>query len=267
MIQKYLDKISKELSGNSEKTTKIYSFFIKKYINYLESNNKTAEQANKEDINVYLKSLSSYSYKSKALAISSLKFFYNHIIKNAEIISNLETPQKSSQEVLSKEEIKKLIDSSQTQKSKLIISFLYSTGIKVSELVNLKVTDLNLENRTVKIYKNNKPRQIILSEKLCQELKSYIEEKNPQIFLFSKKERPLTTRNIQKLIKNTSKHAEINKKITPNSLRQSLAFHLQESGIKTGKIQNILGYSRKSFKEISISGEDSENIKNTLNTM
>jgi len=267
MIQNYSEKLSKELSKNSEKTAKIYSFFIKKYLTYLETKSKTAEQAKKEEVDVYLKSLDNYSYKSQALALSSLKFFYNNIIKNAEIMSDIEMPQKSSQEILTKDEIKKLIDSGQTQKSRLIIFFLYSTGIKVSELVNLKVTDLNLENKIIKVYKNNKPRQIFLNEKLCQELKNYIEEKNPNIFLFSKKERPLTTRNIQKIIKNTAKRAEINKKITPNSLRQSLAYHLQESGIKTGKIQNMLGYSKKSFKEIAISGEDFENIKSVLNTI
>jgi integrase/recombinase XerD len=243
MIQNYLDKISKELSENSDKTAKIYSFFIKKYLSYLESKNKTAEQANKEDVHTYLKSLNNYSYKSQALALSSLKFFYNNIIKKAEITSDIGMPEKSDQETLSKDEIKKLIDSSQTQKSRLIISFLYSTGIKVSELVNLKVTDIDLENKTVKIYKKNKPRQISFDEELCQELKNYIEEKNPQIFLFSKKERPLTTRNIQKIIKNTAKKAEFDKKITPHTLRYTYAKQLLNSGVQLSKVKSVLGYS------------------------
>jgi integrase/recombinase XerD len=242
-MENYLEKFSENLkiTGSSEKTIKIYSFFVKKYLSWLEENNKSIQQSGSEDLKKYAESLSSYSSKSQSFAMSALKFFYNNVLQRQEQMPVMEI-KKQSQEVLSKEDIKKLADSADTNKSRLIISFIYSTGLKVSELVNLKVSDIDLENKSCKVNGANKSRQITLNEEICKEIKSYFEKNNPPAFVFSKKEKPLTSRNIQKIIKNTAVKAGLERKITPHTLRQSFAKHLIDSGIEESKVNSLLGY-------------------------
>lgn len=268
----YLNKLAVELKlkGSSEKTVKIYSYFLEKFLKYT---NKTLDEISKDDIKSFLASLiDRYSNKSRALATSALRFFFKKIINKSDIMNDIETPKKEQYlpNVLTKQEVKQLIDFAQTKKSKLIVSLLYSSGIRVSELVNLKVNNLDLNNKKGKVHgKGNKSRQIFLSEQLCQELQNYLNEKNPSIFLFSKNDKPLTTRNIQKIIKKTSEKAGLNKKVTPHTLRHSFATHLLESGIDIRKIQVLLGHSRIDTTQIytKVSTKDLEDIKNPLDNL
>jgi integrase/recombinase XerD len=272
MTQNYLEKISIELKlkGFSEKTVKIYSYFVKKYLDKLALENKQPENVIIDDIKSFLASLiDTYSNKSRALATSSLRFFYKSVMNKPEIMIGIEIP-KSEQylpSVLTKEEIKKLIDAAFTEKSRLIMSLLYSSGIRVSELVNIKVNDIDLENKRGVVHgKGNKSRQIFLSENLCKDLKAFLEKNPNQKFLFTSKEEALTTRNIQKIIKKAKEKAGITKKVTPHTLRHSFATHLLEAGVDIRKIQVLLGHSRIDTTQIytRVSGKELENIKNPL---
>lgn len=246
--KKYLELIESELKSNSssEKTIQIYSYFISKY---LENFDKNVSESTFDDVKNFLSSLANYSPKSIALAASSLRFFYKRISKNTELVNSIDSPkiQDITHQVLTKEEMKKLFSSAYTKKSRLMMYFLYSTGTRVSELVNLKIEDLDLDNKTG-LVKNNKSRSIFLGEKLCSELKPYIEQRlsssdsNP--YLFPAKNGSLTPRNVQKIIKKAKEHAGIQKKVTPHTLRHSFAVHLLEDGLDAKKIQELLGKSR-----------------------
>jgi len=276
MSPDYIKKLSTELKlkGFSDRTVKIYSYFVEKYLNKLLEENKTLEISNIDDIKSFLAGLiNSYSNKSRALATSALRFFYKNVVNKPELMIGIETPKREQYlpSVLAREEIKKLIESACTEKSRLVISLLYSSGIRVSELVNLKISDIDLENKRGVVFgKGNKSRQIFLSENLCKELRNYIEKRKPKEYLFStKKEKPLTTRNIQKLIKKAKEKAGITKKVTPHTLRHSFATHLLESGIDIRKIQVLLGHSRIDTTQIytRVSTKELENIKNPLDTL
>ena len=273
--EEILKKLSTELklSGGSDKTIKIYSYFINKFLQYLSTSSKPIDQVDQDQVKEFLAVLiDSYSNKSRALATSALRYFFKKIVTKPEVMANIETPKKEQYlpNVLAKEEVKKLINQAETEKSGLIISFLYSTGVRVSELVNLKMQDLDLDNKKGKVHgKGNKSRQIFLSESLCNDLKSYIDRKQPKTFLFSTKDKPLTTRNIQKIIKNTSSKAGISKKVTPHTLRHSFATHLLESGVDIRKIQVLLGHSRIDTTQIytQVSGKELEHIRNPLDNL
>lgn len=274
MTKEVLDKLSIELklSGNSEKTVKIYGYFIEKFLKQFEPG-KSLEQATEDDAKKFLASLiENYSNKSRALATSALRFLFKKIIKKPEIMANIETPKKEQYlpSVLTKEEIKKLIGAAYTEKSRLIMSLLYSSGIRVSELVSMKISDLDLENKRGVVHgKGNKSRQIFLSEKLCQEIKSFLEKNQNKNFLFTSKDDALTTRNIQKIIKKAKERAGITKKVTPHTLRHSFATHLLEAGVDIRKIQVLLGHSRIDTTQIytRVSGKELENIKNPLDNL
>ena len=271
----YLEKISTELKlkGFSDKTVKIYSYFIKKYLDKLEKENKQPENAIQDDIKSFLASLiDTYSNKSRALATSSLRFFYKSVINKQELMLGIEIPKLEQYlpSVLTKEEIKKLIEAAYTEKSKLIMSMLYSSGIRVSELVGMKKSDLDLENKRGVVHgKGNKSRQIFLSEKLCQDVKLFLEKNPNNNFLFTSKEEALSTRNIQKIIKKAKERAGITKKVTPHTLRHSFATHLLEAGVDIRKIQVLLGHSRIDTTQIytRVSGKELESIKNPLDSL
>jgi site-specific recombinase XerD len=263
-----LQKISTELKlkGLSRQTITTYSFFISKYLDNLK---KELEQTEESDVKDFLASLiDKYSNTSRGLATSSIRFLYKEILEKPEVVARIKNPKKEQYlpSILAKQEIQTLISSAPTLKSKLMISFLYSTGIRVSELVSLERKDIDLtQRRGIVKGKGNKERQIFLSEKLCTKLEKFL-SKNPDYnFLFSK-ETPLTTRNIQKIIRKTAEKANIQKKVTPHTLRHSFATHHLEAGTDIRKIQVLLGHSRIDTTQIytKVSSRDLEDLKNPL---
>jgi len=256
------------LGRKSEKTIKNYLFFNQKFLDFIK---KPVEHIGIDDIKSYVASLDQKSTATVALALASLRFYYGKIL-GKEIFTNIDTPKKEKKlpTVLSKDEIKKLIENADTNKSKLIISFLYSSGLRVSELVNLKVQDINLDERTgaVKSGKGKKDRMFIISEKLSEELKKFLSSHSSYQYLFSK-EKPLTPRNIQKIMKHTAKKAGMNKKITPHTLRHSFATHLLEAGTDIRYIQELLGHSNLNTTQIytHVSTEELKKIKSPLDAL
>ena len=116
--------------------------------------------------------------------------------------------------------------------------------------------------------KGGKDRQIIISNNLANELKGYLENKKDNIYVFSK-EKALTTRNIQKIIKRTKERAGINKKVTPHTLRHSFATHLLEQGTDIRMIQVLLGHSSLNTTQVyaHISSEQIKKVKNPLDML
>src|SRR3989344_3438241 len=237
-----LKKLEAELKirGFSPLTVRNYKFFVEKFLK-----------------------------KTNMLAAASLKFFFKEVMKKE--FNNIPLPKKENKlpEVLTKDEVRKLIESTDTNKSRLIISSLYSTGLRVSELVNLKVQDLNLNEKTgwVRKGKGSKDRLFVLSEDLSKELQEYINTKE-NIYLFSKT-KPLTTRNIQKIVKGTTHRAGISKKVTPHTPRHSFATHLLEQGTDIRTIQAMLGHSSLNTTQVytHISSEQLKKVRNPLDNL
>ncbi|RZD31249.1 hypothetical protein CXT76_00735, partial [Candidatus Parvarchaeota archaeon] len=116
--------------------------------------------------------------------------------------------------------------------------------MRVSEIVSLKPTDLNFEENLgwVRKGKGSKDRRFIFSKTLSTELKNYLLKKKDFQYIFSK-EKPLTTRNIQKIVKKVAIKSGISKKVTPHTLRHSFATHLLEDGTDIRTIQTLLGHA------------------------
>lgn len=264
-----LEKLQTELKlrGFSPLTVRNYSFFVAKFLKHA---NKPVADINEDDVKSYLASL--FETKSKntiMLAAASLKFFFAEILRKS--VAEIRPPKKDKKlpEVLSRDEVKLLLDHADTKKSKLIISMLYSSGLRVSELVNLKPTDLNFEQHTgwARRGKGGKDRLFILSEQLGAELAEYLKKRTNQ-YLFSA-EKPLTTRNIQKIVKLARHKASISKKVTPHTLRHSFATHLLETGTDIRLIQALLGHASLNTTQIytHVSGEQLKKIQNPLDSL
>ncbi len=155
---------------------------------------------------------------------------------------------KRIQKVLKKEEIKLLIKNIKNSKHKIMIALMYSAGLRVSELINLKVEDLELKNRYgfVRNGKEGKDRLFIISERLAPVLKQIILDNNlgKEDYLFlSRRNKKYSVRTIQKIVKDASKKAGLDfKEIHPHTLRHSFATHLIEQGDCVGDVQAMLGH-------------------------
>ena len=256
------------LRRKSEKTIKNYLFFNQKFLEFVK---KPVQDIGINDIKNYLASLDKLSTATLSLAIASLRFFYEKILKQS-LFKDIEVPKKEKKlpAVLTKDEVKKLIESSETNKSKLIISILYSSGLRVSEVVNLKKDDLNIQEKIgwVRGGKGKKDRVFMLSDKLIEQLRPFMVKHSNYLYILSKED-PLTTRNIQKIVKHASKKAGFSKKITPHTLRHSFATHLLEAGTDIRYIQELLGHSNLSTTQIytHVSTDELKKIKSPFDAM
>lgn len=266
---KEVEKLRTELKlrGFSPLTVRNYSFFVEKFLQHA---NKPVKELNEEDAKNYLASLFEDKAKNTImLAAAALKFFYQEILN--EEIGKIRIPKKEKRlpEVLSKDEIKKLLDSAETKKSRLIISLLYSSGLRVSEVVNLKPQHIDFEEKIgwVRKGKGSKDRMFILSEQLGKEIQNYLKKRN-NTYVFSK-DKPLTTRNLQKIVKHTKQKAGINKKVTPHTLRHSFATHLLEAGNDIRIIQALLGHASLNTTQIytHLSSEQFKKVQNPLDSI
>ncbi|MBL7052020.1 MAG: tyrosine-type recombinase/integrase [Nanoarchaeota archaeon] len=164
-----------------------------------------------------------------------------------------------------------MIEITKNLKHKLIIMLAYSSGLRVSELTNLKVQDLDTINNTLIVNegKGSKDRLTIFSENLKEILLKYLCEKKESKYLFPGRKGKLTVKSVQKIIDNAAKKARINRKITPHMLRHSFATHLLEQGTDLRYIQNLLGHSDVKTTQIytSVSKVKLKEIKNPLDNI
>ena len=268
--QQIIEKFKTELKlrGFSDNTLKNYLFFFEKFLN---TTSKKSEELTEDDAKSFLASMiDTKSRSTLLLAASSLRFFYTNILKKNVDAINLPRRERKLPNVLSKEEVKRLLESAETSKSKLIMSMLYSTGMRVSEIVNMKAGELNLEEKTgwVRQGKGKKDRLFILSEKLVVQIREFLELHKNYAYLFSEKKH-LTTRNIQKIVNHASKKAGIQKRVTPHTLRHSFATHLLEQGVDIRVIQELLGHSSLSTTQVytHVSAEEIKKVQNPLDNL
>ena len=263
-------KLERGLSDNSIKS---YYYDLVLFKNFLVANkvNDTPFNCKSETIKNYLyKSFSDKKSRSQARSISAIKSFFNYLIFEGYIkespISNIEAPkqEKKLPVVLTENEIKNLINSIDLnhdfgQRNKTIIEILYGTGIRVSELVNLKLSNIFFKENIIKVIgKGNKERFVPLGEIASNEMKIYINNRNrlkidsksSDILFLNRYGRGLTRSMIFKIISDASKRIGLDKKISPHTLRHSFATHLIKNGADLRTIQLILGHESITTTEI-----------------
>ncbi|MBI3050887.1 tyrosine-type recombinase/integrase [Candidatus Woesearchaeota archaeon] len=258
-----------KLRNFSPRTVKAYLFYNSKFLEYCK---KEPEQVTEDDVKGYMAHLISEkkaAASSIILVKASLKFLYDEHMHKGIVSFKPPKVDKRLPTVLSREEVKKLIEAAGSAKSRLILEMLYSSGLRLSECVNLKVQDLELPQKMgwVRHGKGGKDRMIILAEHLIGDFGQYLLSKKAEEHLFTnKKGSALTPRNIQKIVKNCARKAGISKKVSPHTLRHSFATHLLESGTDLRKIQELLGHSNLQTTQIytKVSTEELKKVKSPL---
>ena len=268
-----LNKLEIELRirGFSDHTIKSYLTQNRLFLDFIK---KKPEIMEEDDIKQYFAYMQKNNISNKTLALkkAALNFLYKEILKID--ILKFKTPkaEKKIPEILTKEEVKALIQSTKNLKSRLIIKFLYSTGLRVSELTGMRLKDLSIDKKEgwVRKGKGSKDRFFKISDLLMEDLERYISTlpENSE-FLFPGRNKTLTPRNIQKIIKRVAEKAKISKKVSPHKLRHSFATHLLEAGTDIRIIQELLGHADLSTTQIyaHVSREQLKKIKSPLDTL
>ena len=263
-------KLERGLSINSIKS---YEYDLNLFKNFIQSNkmSDTPFNCRPETVKNYLyNNLSNKKSRSQARSISAIKSYFNYLIFEGHIkkspISDIESPklEKKLPEVLTQLEIEKLIKSFDLQqnfgqRNRTIIEVLYGTGIRVSELVNLKLSNIFFKESIIKIIgKGNKERFVPLGKIATIEIRKYlkirdksiIDSKFSDIVFLNRYGRGLTRSMIFKIISDSYKRIGLDKKISPHTLRHSFATHLLKNGADLRTIQIILGHESITTTEI-----------------
>ncbi len=226
---------------------------------------KEPESLNTDDISQFLEHIqkNSYNHRSQARILSGVKGFFKYLMVE-EIIdidptSQVEGPKMTRKlpEVLSIEEIDRMLSTfdlskAEGQRNKAIIETLYSCGLRVSELVNVKLTDLFFDEGFVKVKgKGDKERLVPIGQKAIKEIQLYfpdrnilpkIEKNSENILFLNRRGRKLTREMIFTIVKKAAKDARITKTISPHTFRHSFATHLVEGGADIRVVQEMLGH-------------------------
>ena len=265
--------IELKLRGSSQKTIKTYSFFINKYFEYLNQKSATKELSS-DTARAFLAHLINerqISIKSMVLAKAALKFLFEDVLKNPiDLPKRIQIP-KSLPVVLTKEEVQKLLGALKNPKHVLLLELLYSSGMRVSEVVNLKVKDFELDAGIgwIRSGKGAKDRFFIIPEKLKPKLSEFFKDKKPEDYVFNGANEKYSVRTVQAIVSKAAKLANINKKISPHTLRHSFATHLLEAGVDIRKIQELLGHADLSTTQIytKVSAKELKKIKSPLDML
>lgn len=269
-----LSRLKKELEarGASQKTIKSYICYNKKL---LEFTGKTANCINKDDINSFLSHLKQRELSNNTLAhvIATLKFYYQNVL-GRKFFFGIRYPRRERKlpTVLTKEEIKRMIEVTKNPKHRLLIELTYGSGLRVSEVIKLKLKDFDFENRSIFVRqgKRKKDRKTILPENLITKIKECFTDKDDERFLFpGYKNSHLSIRSAQKIVKTSAKLAKINKNVYVHALRHSFATHLLENGFNLKHISKMLGHSKIETTQIylHLSSDYLKNVKSPLDNL
>lgn len=235
-----------KLRNFSQKTIKSYLYYI---TDFLDKSNKQIRQISGPDIRNYLEKLADLGVSASTLncAYSALKFYFEKIMFRKFFVSIPRAKkEKHLPDVLSKEEIVRMLACLKNPKHYCIVVLLYGSGLRVGEVVRLKMKDIDLERMTLLVYqgKGKKDRCTVLSELLKDILSRQQKVKVPEDFLFTNaKEKHLSEASVQKIVAKAGKEAGINRTVSPHTLRHSFATHLLENGTDVRYVQELLGHS------------------------
>ena len=252
--QEYILKL-KELRY-AQKTIINYKAGFENFLNYYE--NISPENITEDQIIDYLRHLvfeRNVAEATQNCAINAVKFYYEKVLRGPRKLYKIDRPrvEKALPSVLSINEIKNLIEVIKNPKHKAIVTTLYSAGLRISEVINLKIKDIDANRMQIRVEqsKGKKDRYTILSKKNLHLLRQYYKDYSPKEYLFEGQGGgQYTASSIQQIVRDAVGLAKINKRTTVHTLRHSFATHLLENGTDLRYIQELLGHSSSKTTEI-----------------
>lgn len=284
LLNEYIEYI-KSIRNLSDNTINSYFIDIKKYLTYIKNKNIDLFDSTENDIISYIIELEKLDLSTSTVSrsISSIKSFYEYLFLNRyikiNVSKNIKKPKIEKKEIniLTKDEIEALLnfqnlDNIKDIRDKAIFEVLYGTGMKVTELIELDIDDVNIEFDYICCKSGKNPRVIPLSQITSKYLNKYLNKSRNEILKFNYEEKALfissngtrfTRQGLWKLIKKHAKRANINKSINPTILRNSFAIHLINEGANIAVVSKILGNSNLSSLQYYLNCID-KNVRQEL---
>ena len=280
-IKLFLDFLQndKKLSNN---TLQSYRRDILQYQKYLEENDINYLKVTEEDAKKYLKNLKKVGKKTSTISrnLATIRSFYQYMIRCKKVkedpTSAIQSPkiEKRVPSVLTSEEVELLLEQPKDidlkgTRDKAMLEVAYATGMKVTEIIDLNIEDVDFENNIINCKNGKKTRVIPIGSLAEKALKEYVEDARP-ILIKSDNDKALfvnmngqrlTRQGFWKIVKYYKEKAHIDKEITPHVLRHSFATHLLQNGADLKAIQTMLGHSDISSTQVYMQFQD-ESIKN-----
>lgn len=248
MINEVLQKLKRK--RYSDNTIRAYMTFLKSYKQFCDD--KSVDIHDTDSVNLFINSMikRGLSRSSQNQAINAIKFYFEHVLMLERKYYSFDRPRKQFKlpEILTEGEIKSILRATNNLKHKAILATIYGLGLRVGELLRLKITDYNKEKQfiIIKQSKGNKDRIIPVSSRLVELWRSYYKQYRPSIFLFEGQNGrgyPYSSKSVQNILKRGAKRAGINKGVTTHMLRHSYATHLMNKGVDLRTIQALLGHN------------------------
>lgn len=260
-----------ELRKYSLNTARSYIAHFEKFINHY--GNVNLLEITEQEINNYLSLLVQQGLSDSYInqSINSIKFYYEIVLGMPNRFYSVERPMKKEKlpEIVSKEKVLAMIDITRNIKHRCIIKLLYSAGLRRSELINLKIEDIDSDRMLIKVQegKGKKDRLTLLGESMLIDLRRYYKIYKPKVYLFEGPgHKQYSATSIGKIIRRAAYTVGVKKRVTPHMLRHSFATHLLESGVDLRYIQTLLGHNSSRTTEIytHVAVEGLKNIKNLI---
>jgi len=278
LFLEFLQK-DKKLSNN---TLQSYKRDITQYESYINEENLQYLKVTNEDIKKYLENLKNIGKKTSTISrnLASIRSFYQYLVRTKKVkedpTEGIQSPkvEKRVPSVLSSKEVELLLEQPKTVdlkgiRDKAMLEFAYATGMRVTEIINLDIDDVNLKEGYVSCSNANKQRNIPLGAISINALKEYIKKARPYLIKSEDEKslfvningKRLTRQGFWKIVKFYKEQAHIEKEITPHVLRHSFATHLLQNGADLKAIQVMLGHSDISSTQVYMQFQD-EGLKN-----
>ncbi len=259
--------------GLAQNTLESYGRDLRQFQEYLETSNKEfLKDSNRNTILSYLTTLQSKGRAVSTISrnLAAIKSFYQYLVRERYLekdpAANLESPklEKKLPKILTINEVEELLKQPNNflptgLRDKAMLELLYATGIRVSELISLNISDINLEMGYIKCFgKGSKERLVPLGSIASKCVQDYINKGRPKLvrtyeesaLFVNHHGNRLTRQGFWKIIKKYAQEANINKEITPHTLRHSFATHLLENGADLRSVQEMLGHADISTTQI-----------------
>ena len=246
-----------KLRNYSHKTISAYQSCILKFVRYYSP--KHPRNLSNDEIREFLIHLvrdEHWEASSENQMFSALRFLYVELYKMPFVIGNIPRPKRPRKlpDILTKEEVKRLIKVVSNPKHRMVLMIAYSAGLRIGEVTRLRVEDIDGERKMIHILgaKGKKDRYTMLSERVVAELSNYLSVFKPAKYLFHGDHdgKPYSQSSIEKIFHKAVENAGITKPVTFHTLRHSFATHLLEQGVDLRYIQELLGHASSETTEI-----------------
>ncbi len=247
------------LRGYSPRTRKVYLGHLHRFLAWAGTGldglpDDTTELAQRYILELAERRRVSRSYHSQV--VSALRFLFETVLQRPSLALQIPRPRKESRlpTVLSTDEVARLLARPRNHKHRALLTLLYSSGLRVGEVVRLRAADLDTDRRMLRVRggKGRKDRYTLLARRAVETVNVYRDAYPTDHWLFpgGRMDRHLTTRSVQRVVERAARSAGIPKKVTPHTLRHSFATHLLEGGTNLRIIQELLGHSSASTTQI-----------------